>query len=35
MLYNPLELENKWQKRWHETNAFEPQNDFTKKKNIF
>lgn len=32
MLYNPLELENKWQKRWHETNAFEPQNDFTKKK---
>jgi len=32
MLYNPLEIETKWQTKWHETNAFEPHNDFTKKK---
>ncbi|ASC94053.1 leucine--tRNA ligase [Sulfurospirillum diekertiae] len=32
MLYNPLELEKKWQQKWDQTNAFEPLADMTKKK---
>ena len=32
MLYNPLELEKKWQQTWDQTNAFEPLADFTKAK---
>ncbi|ATB70110.1 leucine--tRNA ligase [Sulfurospirillum diekertiae] len=32
MLYNPLELEKKWQQKWDQTNAFEPLVDMTKKK---
>jgi len=32
MQYNPLEIEKKWQDRWHATNAFEPHSDFAQKK---
>ena len=32
MEYNPLEIEQKWQKYWDETDAFEPSEDYTKEK---
>ena len=32
MEYNPLEIENKWQKYWEENNSFEPLEDKSKSK---
>ncbi len=32
MLYNPLELEKKWQQKWDQTDAFEPLADMSKQK---
>ena len=30
--YNPLEIEKKWQIKWHEMGAFEPHDDLNQKK---
>ncbi|MDD3342276.1 MAG: leucine--tRNA ligase [Sulfurospirillaceae bacterium] len=32
MHYSPVEVEKKWQAHWDETNAFEPNSDFSQKK---
>ncbi|MBE0490707.1 MAG: leucine--tRNA ligase [Sulfurospirillum sp.] len=32
MVYNPREIEKKWQKYWDENGIFEPSNDFSKEK---